>query len=127
MSTYEITRELEEFLSLFALWSVGSLIGSAIYFKAKHDRTMNVYFYGSIVILATSAGILIGVLFNKEMFHWNYDIATGLPVDHYSNYGRCIGWAIAACVCSPVNIVLGCLYRKRRGKEPLAKYLGQEE
>lgn len=59
-----------------------------------------------IILLCLNTGLFIWLLLNKELFHWNYDISTGEPVDHYSTYGRCIINTVAALIGSIAACVL---------------------
>jgi len=54
--------------------------------------------------------VFLWLLFNKELFHWNFDIATGKPVDHYSTYGRCVVYIVVALIGS----VASCVIAKKR-------------
>jgi len=54
--------------------------------------------------------VFLWLLFNKELFHWNFDIATGKPVDHYSTYGRCVVYIVVALISN----VASCVIAKKR-------------
>ena len=69
--------------------------------------------YTSLVIAVANAVILVWLLCNKEAFHWNYDIATGKPVDHYSTFGRCVVMACIAAVSSTAATILHFLKGKK--------------
>jgi len=64
--------------------------------KTESVESKTIMKYVRIVMILISVAWIVWLLFNKELFHWNYDIATGKPVDHYSTYGKCVLYAIIA-------------------------------
>ena len=74
-------------------------------FRAEGNYKTFVTYFRSILLTA-SCVMLIWLLFNKERFHWTYDISTGEPVDHYSTYGRCITFTVIALVSNIMGIIL---------------------
>jgi len=64
--------------------------------KTESVESKTIMKYVRIVMILISVAWIVWLLFNKELFHWNYDIATGKPVDHYSTYGKCVIYGIIA-------------------------------
>ena len=62
-----------------------------------------------------SIEILLFLIMYKEAFHWNYDIATGEPVDHYSTYGSCMVMGVISLVSNALALVIQL--RKRNKEE----------
>ena len=79
--------------------------------KSDYGNKTFITYFRSILRIA-SCVMFVWLLFNKERFHWTFDIATGEPVDHYSTYGRCIIFTIIALVGNMLGIVLQL---KRKG------------
>ena len=82
-----------------AIWvmffSVGSLCRELLK-KTESVESKAIMKYVRLVLIMVSVAWIVWLLLNKELFHWNYDIATGDPVDHYSTYGKCVIYAIIA-------------------------------
>ncbi len=103
-------EELPQLIWILVAWSIIFLVPT---FFPKDIKYPNFNKYGTIVVLILSVITIIWLLFNKELFHWNYDIATGEPVDHYSTYGKCMARAVLACIISSVNIT-SSFFRKKK-------------
>ncbi len=71
--------------------------------------------YGTIVVFILSILTTVWLLFHKEHFHWKYDIATGIPVDHYSTYYICLEASVIACAVSALNLIWR-FFRKKTKK-----------
>ena len=83
--------------------------------KTDDRKTFITYFRS--ILLTVSCVMFIWLLFNKERFHWSYDISTGEPVDHYSTYGRCITFTVIALVSN----ILGIVLRFKRNRKQINK------
>ena len=113
MFAYKMLR----FVSAIMLFSVGYFFAELLSKKFGNNSDKNFLKYARIVLLIVSFGILIWLVFNKELFHWNYDIATGKPVNHYSTYGKCIVYTIIALVSNTVAAVVGATRKDDSSKE----------
>lgn len=88
----------------FMIVSLG-LLFAAIGLR-KEGKANKILRYVTIAVTVVSVGILVWLVLNKEAFHWNYDIATGKPVDHYSTYGRCVAMEVVAIICNATATLL---------------------
>ncbi len=93
-------------VSYLLAFSLVNLVGELFVRKRGGERNGKFLRYVRIVFFAVSFCIFIWLLCNKELFHWNFDIATGEPVDHYSTYGRCVIYSIIALVSHVVSYVI---------------------
>ncbi len=114
MLSYKILR----FASWLMLFSVGYLFGEIFYEKFGNDNDKKFLKYARIILLLIGTIMIIWLLFNKELFHWNYDIATGEPVDHYSTYGKCVVYTVITLVS---NTVAGIISIKRKSNNKYSK------
>lgn len=102
MLSYKVLG-LVRFLMAFSL---GYLIAELLVKKLGNERDVRFLKYARIVLFVLSVCALLWLLLNKELFHWNYDIATGAPVDHYSTYGRCVAYTIVALISNVVSRIV---------------------
>jgi len=107
MFSYKVLRKATSLM----VFSVGYYIGGFLVKRFGNDTDKKIFKYARVFLLVMSAIMFIWLLFNKELFHWNYDIATGEPVDHYSTYGKCIVYTIIALVS---NIIAGIACFKKK-------------
>ena len=96
------------------MFSVGYLIAELLLKRFGKGNDQKFLTYARAFLFLASTIMLIWLLFNKELFHWNYDVATGEPVDHYSTYVRCIVYTIIALVS---NIIAGIVRFKKNNCE----------
>ncbi len=101
-----ISYKVLSFVSWLMIFSIGYLIGELLVKKFGNKKDIKFLFYARILLFVISFCMLVWLLFNKELFHWNFDIATGEPVDHYSTYGRCMVYIIAALVSNVVSYIV---------------------
>lgn len=106
-----LSFKILSFASFLMTFSLGYLIGELLVKKLGKESDAKFLKYARIVLFVLSFGMLIWLLFNKELFHWNFDIATGKPVDHYSTYGRCMVYIVISLIS---NIVSYIVYKKRK-------------
>jgi len=101
-----IAYKVLSLVSCLMTFSLGSLIGELL--NKKFGKASDVKFlkYARITFLVLSFCVLIWLLFNRELFHWKFDIATGEPVDHYSTYGRCIAYVIVSLASNVVSYII---------------------
>ncbi len=98
-----IWKSMVSVTTILLLVSIVS-IGAVFWWKEAMFPKLHKICTKTIVVI--SIGLFIWILFNKELFHWNYDIATGEPVDHYSTYHLCLIKTGIAGVISIVSIIL---------------------
>jgi len=102
MLSYKILS-LASWLMIFSLgYSITGLFVKR-FGKANDAKFLK---YARIVLFVLSFCVFIWLLFNKELFHWNFDIATGKPVDHYSTYGKCVIYSLVALISNIVSYVV---------------------
>ena len=89
----------------FMAFSIGYLIAELLQKKLGNNNDKKFLKIARIILICLNTVLFIWLLFNKELFHWNYDIATGEPVDHYSTYGRCIINTVVALISNIVACV----------------------
>lgn len=92
------------FVNFVMAFSVGFSAGEI--FSEKLRKHNILFKYTRIVLFCISALLLLWLIFNKELFHWNYDIATGEKVDHYSTYTRCVLRTVIAVVSNTLVSVI---------------------
>lgn len=89
----------------FVIWlmsfSLGYLLGELL--TKNNTKFLK---YARMVLSVFSFGVFIWLLLNKELFHWNFDIATGEPVDHYSTYGKCMIYVVIALISNVVSYIV---------------------
>lgn len=102
MFSYNVLK-IPTFLMIFSL---GYLLGEFLLKRYGKDNDKKFVLYARGILLFISSAVFIWLLFNKELLHWNYDIATGEPVDHYSTYGRCIAYTVIALVSNIIGIIV---------------------
>ena len=98
-------------LQLFIV-SIAFLIRQLVILFTKSEKDHKFFIFGNRIMLLINAIFLIWLLLNKEAFHWNFDIATGEPVDHYSTYGRCFCFSVISASCSFFNVITNFLKKK---------------
>ena len=109
---------LDEFSYQVAGWANGIMILSMVLLilsvSARKKVANPILKYTSLVVLLINVAFFVWILLNKELFHWNYDIATGKPVDHYSTFGRCIVMAGSSMISSAAATLLHFLKPKAK-------------
>ena len=95
------------FCRWLCLFSFGFLIAEVVERRDGNNNDKIYLKYARGILLVIGIAIMIWLIFNKEMFHWNYDIATGEEVDHYSTYLNCVIYAILANVSNTVAMLIG--------------------
>ncbi len=111
MLSYKVLR----FVTWLMTFSLGYLIGELLIKKYSNENDKKFLKYARVVLGVLSFGTFIWLLLNKELFHWNFDIATGEPVDHYSTYGKCIIYAVIALISNVISYIVAKM-RKERSK-----------
>ena len=94
MLSYKILR----LVNMIMVFSIGCLFAEILLKRFGNDNDKRFLRYARVILSFVNVGVFIWLFFNKEVFHWNYDIATGEPVDHYSTYGKCV-------LCTAVAII----------------------
>ena len=84
-------------------FSLGYLIGTLFAKKSGKENDRKFLKYARTILFVLSLCTFIWLLFNKELFHWNYDIITGEKVDHYSTYGKCVGYTVVAMISNIIS------------------------
>lgn len=102
-----ISLEMLSFCRILFLFSFGYLIAEIIARKTGKDNDKTYQKYARAILLIICSVIMIWLVCNKELFHWNYDIATGEAVDHYSTYPNCMIYVILAIITNNIAILLG--------------------
>ncbi len=99
----------------FSIWlmtfSVGYLLAELLRKKFGNINDKNFLKVARIILLVVGAVLFIWLLLKKELFHWNYDISTGEPVDYYNTYRRCIINTIIALMS---NLIVCVVYIKNK-------------
>ncbi len=108
---WEVWRVMPNILRVLSLFTIAISITLFIKRKSQVHQFIKI---STILSLVASVALFIVILLNKELFHWNYDIATGKPVDHYSTYYFCIVNTICTSVISIVNIVVVAVRRRKK-------------
>ena len=94
----------------FIIWlmtfSVGYLLAEVFINRFVKENDSEFLKYARIVLFVLSFGVFVWLLFNKESFHWNFDIATGEPVNHYSTYGKCMLYTVIAMVSNVTSFII---------------------
>lgn len=101
-----LAYKMLSFTSWLMIFSLGYLIIPPLFKKRLTYNDAKFLKYARIVLFVLSLGVFIWLLFNKELFHWNFDIATGEPVDHYSTYTKCLINAVVALISNVVSYVI---------------------
>ena len=101
-----LSYKVLSFESWLMTFSIGYLIGEILIKKCGKENDGKFFKYARIVLLLLSLCLFVWLLFNKELFHWNFDIATGEPVDHYSTYGRCIAYMVVALLSNALSYIV---------------------
>ncbi len=101
-----LSYKVLNFVTWLMIFSLGYLIGELLIKKYGKENDARFLKYARIVLFALNFGVLIWLLFNRELFHWYFDIATGEQVDHYSTYGRCIIYIVVALISNVVSYVI---------------------
>ena len=94
----------------FASWlfafSLGYFVGEILLKKYGREREGKFFKYARIILFVLSFCMFLWLMFNKELFHWNFDIATGEAVNHYSTYGKCVIYVILAMVSNVISYII---------------------
>lgn len=109
-----ISYQVLKIATFLMICSLGYLIGEhvlVIIFKDQKSRRF--FAYTRPVLFIAAVVMLVWLCFNKESFHWNYDIATGEPVDHYSTYGSCL---VYTAISLAGSILSGIIYFIKKKK-----------
>ena len=104
MLSYKVLR----FVTYVMTFSLGYLIGEL--FTKNNTKFLK---YARSVLSVLSFGVFLWLLLNKELFHWNFDIATGEPVDHYSTYGTCMIYVVIALVSNIASYIVAKMRKER--------------
>ncbi len=94
------------FVRVLMAFSLGNFIGELLIKKFGKENDIKFLKYARIVLFVLSFCMFVWLLFNKELFHWNFDIATGEPVNHYSTYGRCVMYIFVALISNVVSYIV---------------------
>jgi len=92
--------------TMVMVFSVGYLLGELLLVRFGKGNDEKFLLYARRFLLLLSVGLMIWLLFQKELFHWHYDMATGEPVDHYSTYGKCIAYTMIALVSNAIAAII---------------------
>lgn len=104
-----LSLKILSFSNWLMVFSVGYLFAEL--FRKKFGNNDKKFLkVARIILLVIGVVLFVWLLFNKELFHWNYDIATGEPVDHYSTYNRCVINAVIALIS---NLIACVVYIKK--------------
>ncbi len=106
-----LSYKMLSLVSWLMIFSLGYFIGELLVKKYGKKNDVKFLKYARIILFILSFCTLIWLIFNKELFHWNFDIATGEPVDHYSTYARCLIYIIVALIS---NVVSYFIAKKRK-------------
>jgi len=101
-----LSYKILSYVSLLMIFSLGYFIGELLVKKYGNKKDVKFLNYTRIVLFVSSFCMFVWLLLNKELFHWNFDIATGESVDHYSTYGRCIVYIIIALISNVVSYIV---------------------
>lgn len=101
-----LSYKILSYVSLLMIFSLGYFIGEILVKKYGNKRDVKFLKYARIVLFVSSFCMFVWLLLNKELFHWNFDIATGEPVDHYSTYGRCVVYIIIALISNALSYII---------------------
>ena len=101
-----LSYKILSFVSCLMTFSLGCLIGELLVKKFGKESDIKFLKCARIVLFILSLCVLVWLLFNKELFHWNFDIATGKPVDHYSTYGRCVARIVIALISNLTSYIV---------------------
>ena len=106
-----LSLKILSFSNWLMVFSVGYVFAELFRKKFGNNNNKKFLKIARISLLVIGVVLFVWLLFNKELFHWNYDIATGEPVDHYSTYNRCIINTVIALVSN----LIGCVvYNKKK-------------
>ncbi len=94
------------FITYLMAFSVGYLVGEILVKRNGNEKDRVFFKYARIVLFVLSFGVFVWLMFNKERFHWNFDIATGEPVNHYSTYGKCMAYTVVAMVSNVISFII---------------------
>lgn len=101
-----LSYKILNMISCLMTFSLGNLIGELLVKKLGKENDVRLLKYARVVFFVLSLCVFLWLLFNKELFHWNFDIATGKPVDHYSTYGRCVVYIVVALISNVASYVI---------------------
>ncbi len=107
---FMLSYRILSLVSCLTTFSILNLIGELLVKKFGKENDVKVLKYTKAIFLILSLCMFVWLLFNKELFHWNFDIATGEPVDHYSTYEKCIAFISVAIISNAVS----CIIAKKR-------------
>jgi len=92
--------------------SVVCFVSSLLQKKSLNAKKRRILTVMGFVLLGLSTIFIVWLLFNKESFHWNFDIATGEAVDHYSTYGKCVARCIISLVSNIATVIIRLTEKK---------------
>ena len=108
-----LSYKVLSFISWLMFFSLGYLVAEILAPQYGNGKDVKFLKYAKIVLFVLSFCMFVWLLLSKELFHWNFDIATGEPVDHYSTYTKCMVRVVIALISN----VVSCVVAKKRRAE----------
>ncbi len=100
----------------FMIISVICLFIGLLHRRFANNMSEKIMLFAGIILLGISILMLVWLLMNKEQFHWNFDIATGEPVDNYSTYASCIVYTMISMASNMISCIVHWVLNKRENK-----------
>ena len=101
-----LSLKMLSFSNWLLVFSVGYVFAELFRKKFGNNNNKKFLRIARMILLVIGIILFAWLLFNKELFHWNFDIATGEPVDHYSTYNRCIINTVIALISNLIACVV---------------------